>query len=145
MYRSVNRHPIARWAASARRSAPNVNTRRTLSATRTLTTHTRHKATTTTISGVVNSNLSTRLATMPWLSRSRSLATVTRDVKSFKQSPFVKWKLFPDFETILTQCKPEVAVPAFEQLINSVRDEFLQLEKQFEPTWDGTIGKCKVL
>lgn len=143
MYRSVNRHPIARWVASARRSSPNVSAhRRTLSATRTMTTHIRHKAATTAPS-VVNSNLA-RVGAMQWLPRSRSLATVTQDIKPYKKSPFVQWKLFPDFETLLTQCKPEVAVPAFEQLINSVRDEFLQLEKQFEPTWDGTIGKCKV-
>ncbi|KAI9320888.1 hypothetical protein BX666DRAFT_2017870 [Dichotomocladium elegans] len=62
-----------------------------------------------------------------------------------KQSPFVNWKLFPDFETLVGQCKPEVAVPVFEELIDSVQEQFLELEKQFEPTWEGTIGKLSAL
>lgn len=70
----------------------------------------------------------------------RHLATVTD--ASYKQSAFVQWKLFPDFQKALTQCQPGQAVPVFEQLLDAAQAKFLDMEKHFEPTWDGTIGQC---
>lgn len=72
----------------------------------------------------------------------RSLATVS-DTTSYQQSPYLNWKLFPDFERLLTQTKPEVAVPVFQALITATRERFLELEKSFEPTWEGSIGQRK--
>ena len=85
-----------------------------------------------------------RVVTRPTLSNFRSMATAINDTIAYKQSPFVQWKLFPDFEKLLGECKPEQAIPAFQQLINETRDKFLAMEKQFEPTFNGTIGQCKV-
>lgn len=62
---------------------------------------------------------------------------------SYKQTPFLNWKLFPDFEHLLTQTKPDIAVPAFQKLIAAAKEQFIELEKSFEPTWEGTIGKRK--
>lgn len=70
---------------------------------------------------------------------SRHLATVTD--ASYKQSAFVQWKLFPDFQKALTQCHPGQAVPIFKQLLDAAQAKFLDMEKHFEPTWDGTIGQ----
>lgn len=85
-----------------------------------------------------------RVVTRPTLSNFRSMATAINDTIAYKQSPFVQWKLFPDFEKLLGECKPEQAIPVFQQLINEARDKFLALEKEFQPTFDGTIGQCKV-
>lgn len=72
----------------------------------------------------------------------RFASTMTKDL-SYKQTPFLNWKLFPDFEHLVTQTSPAIAVPAFEKLIAAAKEEFLEIEKNFEPTWDGTIGKRK--
>ncbi|CEG82892.1 hypothetical protein RMATCC62417_16884 [Rhizopus microsporus] len=64
---------------------------------------------------------------------------------SYKQTPFLNWKLFPDFEHLLTQTKPDIAVPAFQKLIAAAKEQFIELEKSFEPTWEGTIGKLTEL
>lgn len=74
----------------------------------------------------------------------RTMATVASTNRTtYKDSPFVQWKLFPDFEKLVTHCKPEQAVPVFEDLIRAANDRFTELEKQFEPTWEGTMGRCK--
>ena len=91
-----------------------------------------------------NFQIQQRVVARPTLSNFRSMATVTNDTTAYKQSPFVQWKLFPDFEKLLGECKPEQAIPVFQQLINETRDKFLAMEKQFEPTFNGTIGQCKV-
>lgn len=70
----------------------------------------------------------------------RGLATVT---KGYNQTPFLNWKLFPDFGHLVTQTTPSIAVPAFQKLIDAARNQFIEIEKNFEPTWDGTIGQCK--
>jgi oligopeptidase A len=70
----------------------------------------------------------------------RGFATI---VKDYQQTPYLKWNLFPDFEHLVTQTKPSIAVPAFQKLISAAKDQFLEIEKNFEPTWDGTIGQCK--
>ncbi|KAI7901455.1 uncharacterized protein BX663DRAFT_531870 [Cokeromyces recurvatus] len=72
------------------------------------------------------------------------MATTTVD-NSYKQTPFLKWKLFPDFEYLITQTSPAIAVPAFEKLIAAAREQFLEIEKGFEPTWEGTIGRLTEL
>ena len=69
-------------------------------------------------------------------------ATTNHDL-SYKQTPFLQWKLFPDFEHLVTQTAPAIAVPAFQKLIEAAKAQFVELEKTFEPTWEGTIGKCK--
>lgn len=73
----------------------------------------------------------------------RNLAT-TKDLPAYKETPFLKWKLFPDFEHLVTQTSPAIAVPAFEKLIEAAKEQFLQIEKTFKPTWNGTIGQCKL-
>ncbi|ORZ13195.1 hypothetical protein BCR42DRAFT_331073 [Absidia repens] len=73
----------------------------------------------------------------------RSLTTLSD--ASYQQSPYLNWKLFPDFERLLTQTKPAVAVPIFQALITATRERFLELEKSFEPTWEGTIGQLTEL
>lgn len=70
----------------------------------------------------------------------RRLASVASPV-DYKKSSFVQWKLFPDFEKLLTEAKPETAVPVFQAMINDVRQRFVDLENHFEPTWEGTIGR----
>lgn len=59
---------------------------------------------------------------------------------AYKETPFLKWKLFPDFEHLVTQATPAIAVPAFEKLIEAAKEQFLQMK--FEPTYEGTIGQC---
>lgn len=71
-------------------------------------------------------------------------ATTNHDL-SYKQTPFLQWKLFPDFEHLVTQTAPAIAVPAFQKLIEAAKAQFIELEKTFEPTWEGTIGKCKCI
>ncbi|KAG1344963.1 hypothetical protein G6F62_004308 [Rhizopus arrhizus] len=71
-------------------------------------------------------------------------ATTTHDL-SYKQTPFLQWKLFPDFEHLVTQTAPAIAVPAFQKLIEAAKAQFVELEKTFEPTWEGTIGKLTEL
>ncbi|KAL0074275.1 hypothetical protein F4703DRAFT_1745126 [Phycomyces blakesleeanus] len=56
-----------------------------------------------------------------------------------EQTPFVNWKLFPDFESILKYTKPSEAVPIFEALIDATKEDFLKLEREFNPTWEGTM------
>ncbi|KAI9007907.1 hypothetical protein CLU79DRAFT_723439 [Phycomyces nitens] len=56
-----------------------------------------------------------------------------------EQTPFVNWKLFPDFERILTYTKPSEAVPIFEALIEATKADFLKLENDFKPTWEDTM------
>ena len=85
-----------------------------------------------------------RVATRSALPTFRTMTTATNEITAYKQSPFVQWKLFPNFEKLLGECKPEQAIPVFQQLINEARDKFLALEKEFQPTFDGTIGQCKV-
>ncbi|KAI9269139.1 hypothetical protein BDA99DRAFT_503658 [Phascolomyces articulosus] len=75
----------------------------------------------------------------------RSMATVTNETTAYKESPFVQWHLYPDFEKLLSECKPEQAIPVFQQLINATREKFLALEKKFEPTFEGTIGQLSEL
>ncbi|KAI9475959.1 MAG: hypothetical protein EXX96DRAFT_575260 [Benjaminiella poitrasii] len=74
----------------------------------------------------------------------RSLATVAYDT-SYKQTPFLKWKLFPDFEHLITQTSPAIAVPAFNKLIAAAKAQFIEIEKNFDPTWEGTIGRLTEL
>lgn len=76
---------------------------------------------------------------MVFMNTKRHATTMT----SYKQTPFLNWKLFPDFEHLLTQTKPDIAVPAFQKLIAAAKEQFIELEKSFEPTWEGTIGKRK--
>ena len=83
------------------------------------------------------------LVARPTLSLLRTMATVTSETTPYKQSAFVQWKLFPDFERLLEESKPAQAVPIFEQLLDAAREQFLALEKHFEPTYEGTIGQCK--
>lgn len=73
--------------------------------------------------------------TMPSLSR--SMAT------QVSENPFLDWHLFPDFQHLLTQCKPAVAVPIFEKFLENAEERFKQLEKSFTPTWEGSIGLSK--
>jgi oligopeptidase A len=77
---------------------------------------------------------------LTFMNQQRSMASVT---PAYKETPFLKWKLFPDFEHLVTQTSPAIAVPAFEKLIDAAKHQFVQIEKTFEPTWDGTIGQCK--
>lgn len=62
---------------------------------------------------------------------------------AYKETPFLKWKLFPDFEHLVTQATPAIAVPAFEKLIEAAKEQFLQMK--FEPTYEGTIGQLSDL
>ena len=95
------------------------------------------------ITAITTKNLlGRRIALMSNSSRSFA-TTIAKDV-SYKQTPFLNWKLFPDFEHLVTQTTPAIAIPAFEKLIAAAKQEFLDIEKNFEPTWDGTIGKCKL-
>lgn len=66
-----------------------------------------------------------------------------RFMTSYKETPFLQWKLFPDFQRLVDQTSPAIAVPAFEKIIEAAKEQFVAIEKTFEPTWDGTIGKCK--
>ncbi|KAG0177041.1 hypothetical protein DFQ29_005324 [Apophysomyces sp. BC1021] len=84
------------------------------------------------------------LATTPGTIR-RMATTTEAPVLRYKETPFVRWKLFPDFERVLTQTKPEVAVPVFEEIIKTTRDQFLALEKKLEPTWEGSISQLTEL
>ncbi|KAI8076830.1 uncharacterized protein BX664DRAFT_344056 [Halteromyces radiatus] len=77
------------------------------------------------------------------LSTIRPFVTVAD--KTVYQSPYLNWKLFPDFEKLLTQTAPAVAIPVFQELLTDTRTRFLELEKSFEPTWEGTIGKLTEL
>ncbi|ORZ00865.1 hypothetical protein BCR43DRAFT_561239 [Syncephalastrum racemosum] len=74
----------------------------------------------------------------------RSLATASSPV-DYKKSSFVQWKLFPDFQKLLKEAKPETAVPVFQAMIDDVRQRFVELENHFEPTWEGTIGRLTEL
>ncbi|ORX61756.1 zincin [Hesseltinella vesiculosa] len=79
----------------------------------------------------------------------RKMTTVTpshpTSTKNLDESPFLKWDLFPDFETLVSQVKPEQAVPFFKALLDDTRDQFLTMEKNFEPTWESTIGQLAPL
>ncbi|KAI8985057.1 hypothetical protein BDB01DRAFT_842942 [Pilobolus umbonatus] len=59
--------------------------------------------------------------------------------------PFLNWKLFPDYKHILTQTSPEVAVPLFQNLIKQAQEQFIRLEENFEPTYEGSIGRLTEL
>ncbi|KAI8352883.1 hypothetical protein BD560DRAFT_408624 [Blakeslea trispora] len=85
-------------------------------------------------------SLSTRQ--IPLTIQKRAATTL---IDGYKQTPFLKWSLFPDFELLVTQTKPAIAVPAFEKLIAAAKDQFLEIEKNFEPTYEGTIGKLTEL
>ncbi|KAJ2960719.1 hypothetical protein NQZ79_g3920 [Umbelopsis isabellina] len=76
---------------------------------------------------------------IPIFSFSRSMAT------QVSQNPFLDWHLFPDFQHLLTQCKPATAVPIFEKFLNNAEERFKQLEKSFTPTWEGSIGLMQQL
>ena len=56
------------------------------------------------------------------------------------ENPFLNWQLFPDFQNLLTQCKPATAIPIFEKFLDNAEQQFKQLEANFTPTWDGSIG-----
>lgn len=56
------------------------------------------------------------------------------------ENPFLNWHLFPDFQNLLTQCKPATAIPIFEKFLDNAEQQFKQLEANFTPTWDGSIG-----
>ncbi|KAI9276258.1 hypothetical protein BY458DRAFT_532828 [Sporodiniella umbellata] len=73
------------------------------------------------------------------------LRHTTHVSESYKQTPFLQWKLFPDFQHLVTQTSPEIAVPVFQKLIEAAKEQFLQLEKTFKPDYDSTIGKLTEL
>lgn len=75
--------------------------------------------------------------------QARRLPLFQRNMNTYKETPFLKWKLFPDFQHLVDQTSPAVAVPAFEKIIEAAKKQFVQIEKTFEPTWEGTIGQCK--
>lgn len=56
------------------------------------------------------------------------------------ENPFLNWQLFPDFQNLLTECKPATAIPIFEKFLDNAEQQFKQLEANFTPTWDGSIG-----
>lgn len=99
-----------------------------------------HYQAATSATAATTKNLMVRRLTL--MNSRRFASTTTKDL-SYRETPFLSWKLFPDFEHLVTQTSPAIAVPAFEKLIAAAREEFLEIEKNFEPTWDGTIGKCK--
>jgi oligopeptidase A len=68
------------------------------------------------------------------LCSSRSFAT------QVSENPFLNWQLFPDFQNLLTQCNPATAVPIFEKYLDNAEQQFKQLEANFTPTWEGSIG-----
>jgi oligopeptidase A len=74
----------------------------------------------------------------------RSMASVAAKDVNYKQTPFLNWKLFPDFQHLVTQTSPAIAIPAFQKLIAAAQEQFISIEKTLEPTWDGTIGQCKL-
>ncbi|KAI8370387.1 uncharacterized protein BYT42DRAFT_595197 [Radiomyces spectabilis] len=74
----------------------------------------------------------------------RTMATVTEH-NNHNKMPFLQWKHFPDFQHLLTLTEPKVAVPMFQKLITSAREQFLEMEKKLEPTWDGSIGQLSQL
>ncbi|KAL7312219.1 hypothetical protein PS15m_008008 [Mucor circinelloides] len=100
--------------------------------------------TATTPTAIATGNLMGRRLALMNQRRFAATSTITKDL-SYKQTPFLNWKLFPDFELLVSQTTPAIAVPAFEKLIAAAREEFLEIEKNFEPTWDGTIGKLTEL
>lgn len=76
--------------------------------------------------------------------QARRVTLLKRNMTTYKETPFLNWKLFPDFQHLVDQTSPAIAVPAFEKIIAAAKEQFVQIEKTFEPTWDGTIGQCKV-
>lgn len=75
--------------------------------------------------------------------QARRIPLFQRNMTTYKETPFLKWKLFPDFQHLVDQTSPAIAVPAFEKIIEAAKEQFVQIEKTFEPTWDGTVGQCK--
>ncbi|KAI8060937.1 hypothetical protein BC940DRAFT_310993 [Gongronella butleri] len=79
----------------------------------------------------------------------RSLATVrdtkTGTLKEYERSPFLQWDLFPDYEAVARNVKPEQAVPFFTAFLEDSKQQFLEMEKTFEPTWESTIGRLAPL
>ncbi|KAI8879564.1 zincin [Backusella circina FSU 941] len=71
----------------------------------------------------------------------RRMATVA--AHDYKDIPFLKWHLFPNFEYLLTQTEPAVAVPIFKKLLDAAQQQFLEMK--FEPTYEGTIGQLTEL
>ncbi|KAI9287355.1 hypothetical protein BC943DRAFT_274747 [Umbelopsis sp. AD052] len=61
------------------------------------------------------------------------------------ENPFLNWQLFPDFQNLLTQCKPATAIPIFEKFLDNAEQQFKQLEANFKPTWEGSIGLVQKL
>ncbi|CEP16898.1 hypothetical protein [Parasitella parasitica] len=106
----------------------------------------RHYPTTkTTTAAAAASILSKRRIAFMNKCATRNFATALKKDVSYKQTPFLNWKLFPDFQHLVTQTSPAVAIPAFEKLIAAAKEEFIDIEKNFEPSWDGTIGKLTEL
>ncbi|KAG2235667.1 hypothetical protein INT48_008543 [Thamnidium elegans] len=68
-----------------------------------------------------------------------------RFMTTYKETPFLQWKLFPDFQKLVNETSPAIAVPVFEKIIEAAKEQFIAIEKTFEPTWDGTIGKLTEL
>ncbi|CAO3693377.1 unnamed protein product [Rhizopus stolonifer] len=85
-----------------------------------------------------------QLQSKRWAFMNESRNASTQDVP-YKQTPFLQWKLFPNFQYLVTQTSPTIAVPAFQKLIEAAKEQFIQLEKTFEPTYNGTIGKLTEL
>jgi oligopeptidase A len=91
-----------------------------------------------------------KVAAKPLLTHSRYLGThpafnrrmATLATNDYKDIAFLKWKLFPNFEYLLTQTEPAVAVPIFKKLLDAAQQQFLAMK--FEPTYEGTIGQCKL-
>ncbi|KAI7889150.1 uncharacterized protein EV154DRAFT_539003 [Mucor mucedo] len=77
--------------------------------------------------------------------QARRFPLFQRNMTTYKETPFLKWKLFPDFQHLVDQTSPAIAVPAFEKIIEAAKEQFVQIEKTFEPTWDGTIGQLTEL
>jgi oligopeptidase A len=63
----------------------------------------------------------------------------TLAANDYKDIAFLKWNLFPNFEYLLTQTEPAVAVPIFKKLLDAAQQQFLAMK--FEPTYEGTIGQ----
>lgn len=76
--------------------------------------------------------------------QAKRVTLLKRFMTTYKETPFLQWKLFPDFQKLVNETSPAIAVPAFEKIIEAAKEQFIAIEKTFEPTWDGTIGKCKI-
>jgi hypothetical protein len=62
-----------------------------------------------------------------------------------KDSPWVDWELFPDFKAVEPLMTAELAIPFFQNLIQSTLEKFKASEANFEPTWESTVKQRKGL